>query len=176
MGIATALSLGATGLAAFGSYEQRRTAASNMRQQGKDTAISRFYDSQQAALAAQVGELRATQTGLYMRRQQEGVMANIDAVSALSGAADDSPSTWAVRNRYQNLSDEARVNATTNIRLDAQAKRNAAMLYQLSGMRAMSLADQNANNLEMNGLLSAGGGLLKALNGMFAQPDPCARY
>ncbi|WP_363348615.1 hypothetical protein [Methylocystis echinoides] len=169
---ATALSLGATALSAAGSYAQGRTAGSNARQQGQDAVISRFYDAAQAKLAAQVGELRATQTGTFMRRQQEGVLANVDAVMALNGAVDRSPTSWAVKNRYEYLSDEARDQAVTNLRMDAAAKRNAAQLYAMSGMRAMQLADQNASALEFNGILGGAGAILKALAGAFAQPDP----
>ncbi|RTL84715.1 MAG: hypothetical protein EKK29_13795 [Hyphomicrobiales bacterium] len=157
------LSLAATGLGAKGSISAGNTAAANARQAGQDQWMSAFYSSEQAQLASQVGELRASQTDLYMRRQMEGTLANVDAVSALSGATDNSPSTWAVRNRYENLADEARTTATANLRLDAAAKRNAAQLYAMSGMRAMQMADANANNLQMNGILGAAGGLLKAI-------------
>lgn len=160
------LSLAATGLGAMGSISQGQTNAANARQQGQDQWMAAMYNSEQAKLAAQVGELRATQTDTFMRRQMEGVLSNVDAVSALSGATDNSPSTWAVRNRYENLADEARTTATSNIRLQAMADRNAAQMYQMSGMRAMQLADQNASAYETQGYLAAAGGLFKGLAGM----------
>ncbi|MEK4035826.1 hypothetical protein WOC76_04305 [Methylocystis sp. IM3] len=157
------LSLAATGLGAMGSISAGNTAAANARQAGQDQWMSAFYSSEQAQLASQVGMLRAQQTDAFMRRQQEGVRANLDAVLALNNASDRSPSSWAVRSRYEALSDEARTTAVSNIRMDAAAKRNAAALYAMSGQRAMSLADANANNLQMNGILGAAGGLLKAI-------------
>lgn len=165
MGIASALSLGATGLSAAGSFLQGRAAASNARAQGQSAALSRFYDATQANLAAQAGDLKATETDDFMRRRTQGALENIDAVLAGTGTADYSPSSWAVKNRFENLSDEARTTATNNIRMQAQSDRNSALLYQLSGVNAINAANQNARDLEINGLLSAGGSIFKRLAG-----------
>ncbi len=165
MGVASALSLGATGLSAFGSYSQGQTAASNARAQGQSTGFSRFYDAMQAQVAAQAGELKATETDTFLRRRTEGAMANIDAVLAGTGTVDSSPSSWAVKNRFEYLADEARTTQTSNIRMQAQSDRNAAQLYALSGVNAINAANQNASDLQLNGLLGAGGTIFKRLAG-----------
>jgi hypothetical protein len=161
MGLASGLSLAATGLSAGGSFLQGRTAASNARAQGQSTGFSRFYDAMQAQLAAQAGELKATETDTFLRRRTEGALANIDAVLAGTGTVDSSPSSWAVKNRFEYLADEARTTQTGNIRRQAMADRNAAQLYALSGINAINAANANARQLEANGLLSSGGSLFR---------------
>ena len=167
MGAAAApLSIAATGLSVLGSVAQGNTAASNARSQGQSDMLSRFYDAQQMQLAAQVGELRATQTDNAMRENMNNAMANIDAVQALNGATDNSPSNWAVRNRYEYEADRARNQATSNLRMQADAQRNAANLYMLSGVGAMNAANSNASALQTNGLLGGAGALFKGLSGV----------
>ncbi|WP_018407668.1 hypothetical protein [Methylocystis rosea] len=163
MGLASGISLAATGLQAFGSYSQGRTAASNARAQGQSTGFSRFYDAMQAQVAAQAGELKATETDTYLRRRTEGALANIDAVLAGTGTVDSSPSSWAVKNRFEYLADEARTTQTGNIRRQVTADRNAAQLYALSGVNAINAANDNAGALDVTGLLFAGGSLFKRL-------------
>ncbi|MFO1101833.1 MAG: hypothetical protein U1E20_02890 [Methylocystis sp.] len=91
-----------------------------------------------------------------MRRQTQGALQNIDAVLATTGATDGSPSSCAVKNRFSELSDEARTTATSNIRMQAQADKNAAVLYALRAVNAINAASRNAQQLDVLGLLSAG--------------------
>jgi MoxR-like ATPase len=163
MGLASGLSLAATGLTGASYFLKGREAASSARAQGQSAGFSRFYDAMQAQLAAQAGELKATETDTFLRRRTEGALANIDAVLAGTGTVDSSPSSWAVKNRFEALADEARTTATSNIRRQAQADRNAAQLYALSGMNAINAANQNASQLDVTGLLFAGGSLFKRL-------------
>ncbi|HEY8215374.1 MAG TPA: hypothetical protein VIG36_14735 [Methylocystis sp.] len=163
MGLASGLSLAATGLTGASYFLKGRTAASNARAQGQSAGFSRFYDAMQAQLAAQAGELKATETDTFLRRRTEGALANIDAVLAGTGTVDSSPSSWAVKNRFEYLADEARTTQTGNIRRQAMADRNAAQLYALSGMNAINAANQNARQLDVTGLLFAGGSLFKRL-------------
>jgi len=163
---AAGASMASTGLSAFGSIASGNTAAQNAQANGQSQLFSSFYSAQQAQLAAQVGELRATQTDTYMRENTNNALANIDAVQALGGEADNSPSDWAVRNRYGFEADRARTQATDNLRLQSQAQRNAAQLYMLSGMNAMNAANSNASALRFNGLLGGAGALLHGISGM----------
>ena len=98
-----------------------------------------------------------------MRRQTQGALQNIDAVLATTGATDGSPSSCAVKNRFSELSDEARTTATSNIRMQAQADKNASALYALSGVNAINAANRNASQLEFNGLLGGVGSILKRI-------------
>jgi len=167
MGAAAApLSIAATGLSAFGSIASGNTAAQNAQANGQSQLFSSFYSAQQAQLAAQVGELRATQTDTYMRENTNNALANIDAVQALGGEADNSPSNWAVRNRYEYEADRSRNQQTANLRLQSQAQQNAAQLYMLSGLNAMNAANSNASNLQTNGLLGGAGALFHGLAGV----------
>lgn len=166
MGAAAPLSLAATGLSAGGSIMSGITGASNARAQGRSQFLSSLYSATQAELAAEMGELKATQTDTYMRNQMGGALANIDAVLANTNTQDNSPSNWAVRNRAQEQGDEARVQRVSNIQLQAKADRNASILYMMSGMNAMSIANSNANAAMTNGILGAGGKLLSGLSGI----------
>ncbi|MBG0795899.1 hypothetical protein IYY11_21305 [Methylocystis sp. H62] len=163
MGVAAGLSLAATGLQAGGFFLKGQAAASNARAQGQSTGFSRFYDAMQAQIAAQAGELKATETDTFLRRRTEGALANIDAVLAGTGTVDSSPSSWAVKNRFEYLADEARTSQTGNIRRQAQADRNQAQLYALSGVNAINAANDNARDLDTLGLLSSGGSIFKRL-------------
>ena len=163
MGMAAELSLAGAGLQAGGFFLKGRTAASNARAQGQSTGFSRFYDAMQAQIAAQAGELKATETDTFLRRRTEGALANIDAVLAGTGTVDSSPSSWAVKNRFEYLADEARTTQTGNIRRQVTADRNAAQLYALSGVNAINAANDNARDLDVLGLLSAGGSIFKSL-------------
>jgi hypothetical protein len=167
MGMAAgALSLASTGLSAMSSISQGKTNAANARRQGNEKWFEAYYQAGQLEISAQMGELKATQTADFMTRQMNGVEANIDAVSALSGATDNSPSTWAVRNRYQNQAEEARGQMQWNAKMDALSKRNAAALYRMSGEMAVRDAESNARDYETNGMLGAIGGVLKGFSGM----------
>lgn len=166
MGIASGLSLASTGLSAIGSISQGQTAASNARKQGMSDFMSAIYNSEQAQLAAEVGDLKATQTDTYMRNRMGGAMANIDVVLANTGQQDSSPSAWAVKNKFEADSDYARSMQNWNTRMQSQADRNASMLYMMSGMNAMDAANKNASALETNGFLGAAGGVLKGLSGL----------
>ncbi len=158
--------LAATGLSAFGGFGAASTAARNARQQGQSAFLSATMSEEQAQLAAEEGQLKATQTDTAMRDQMGGALSTMHAVLANSGAQDNSPSGWAVANRFEEMSTEARAQSTTNIRMGAQASSNASLLYAMSGMNALNIANGNASADLTNGLLSAGGSLLKGLSGL----------
>lgn len=167
MGAAAApLSLASTGLSAFGSIMGGNQAAENAKEQGRMELFQSIYTSKQLETAAMLSDLKATETDTYMRRRTEGTLANIDAVLATTGTQDSSPTSWAVKNRFEYLADESRTNATWGLKMDAMSKRHAAQLYLLSGMMAMSRANENASALRMNGIMGGIGGLLKGVSGM----------
>ena len=108
MGMTGALSLASTGLGAFGMFEKGSTAAANDRQRGQSQFLSDMFSAEQAETNADMGWLKATQTDTFLREKLGGALANIDAVMANTGTADNSPSGWAVKNRYENQADYAR--------------------------------------------------------------------
>lgn len=179
-GVAAGLSLASTGLSAFGLISQGKTAAANSRAKGESDFLSALYQSQQALygaeqseLAADIGDLKATQTATFLRQRALGALGNIDAVLANTGTEDSSPSSWAVKNRFQQQSEEVISQTGWNARMQSKAlrqqasyDRNASTLYMLSGMRAKAAAEDNASALETNGWMNAGGGVLKGLSGL----------
>jgi hypothetical protein len=167
MGQAAApLSLASTGLSMAGSITAGNTAAENAHTQGMNNFLSAFLSSKQAELAASIGDLKAVQTNTFLLDRANSQLANIDAVMANTNTADDSPSNWAVRNRAEQLMTENRTTTVGNIQMQADADRNAAQLYMMSGLRAMDVANSNAEADRMNGYLSAAGTLAKGMSGL----------
>jgi hypothetical protein len=164
--LAAPLSIAATGLSAAGAYSQGMTHAANDRTQGMNSYLASIMSSEQAKLAADTGVLKATQTAGYMAQRTAATLGNIDAVLATTGATDNSPSSWAVKNRFEEQADLAKNQTVSNITMQAQSDKNAAALYQMSALRAMSIANGNASADEWNGILGAGGSILKGLAGM----------
>ena len=169
MGVAAgSLAAISTGLDVAGSISSARTAARNQRQAGRESAISAFLTAAQLERAAAAGEAQAAEVDTYLRRRTENALGNIDAVLALSGRAPASPTAFAVRNRFEFLSDEARDAQRENILADARAKRSQVALYMLNGFNVQKSAEENAKNIELSGFLSGTGTLLKRLS--FAIP------
>jgi hypothetical protein len=163
MGIAAIGSLAATGLNAVGSVVGGQDQARKIRQQAQQEAIGRMYQAGQLEIAAAVGDLKATQTDTAMRQKTMDAVAGVDAVLALTGTTDNSPSSWAVKNRFEQVSDDARAQAVWNLKFDAQSKRNAAALYKLGAIQAIDAGNAAAGDAEMNGILGGIGGMLGSL-------------
>lgn len=166
MGVAGGMGLAASGLTAASWLAKGDQNATNQRQQGQSTFPQSLYSAEQAQLAAQMGELKATQTDTAMRNQMGEALANMEVVSANSGATGNSSSGFAVANRFEQLSTDARVTSTDNIRMQSEASANAAMLYEMSGMNALRIANGNARASSMEGMLLSGGSALEAATGL----------
>ncbi len=166
MGLATGLSMAATGLSAGSSILGGFDKASSIRQQAQQEAVGQMYQAGQLEVAAAIGDLRATQTDTALRQRTTDALGNIDAVLALTGTTDNSPSSWAVKNRFEGQSDMARNQAVWNLHMDAESKRNTAALYMLGAGNAIQSAGVAANDAEINGFLGGAGNLLKGLSGM----------
>ena len=120
------------GLRAFGMFDKGITAAANDRQRGQSTFLSDMFSAEQAETNADMGWLKATQTDTFLREKMGAALANIDAVMANTGTADNSPSGWAVKNRYENQADYARDVTMFNNKMQVQSDRNAAQLYMMA--------------------------------------------
>jgi hypothetical protein len=155
-----------SGMSAFGSIMGGKEKARAIRQQARQEAMGRMYQAGQLEIAAAVGDLKATQTDTAMRRRTEDGLATVDAVLALTGKTDQSPTGWAVKNRFEGLADEARTQATWNLRFDAQSKRNAAVLYKLGAQMAIDAGNASASDAETSGFMGGIGGLLKGFSGI----------
>jgi len=166
-GMSTALSLGATGLSTAFPILAGSTAAGNQLASGKANFRSSVMSASQANQAADYADLKATETDTYMRQRTAGALSNINAVQANTGATDNSPSNWAVRNNFETRSDQARAQMDLNYRLQSQQDRNASTLYALSGMNAMNVAQSNASKDMLGGLLGGAGKLLTGIAPMF---------
>jgi len=163
---ASPLSLAATGLSAVGQISAGNTAANNAKTQGMNGLMSGFLASEDAQLAADVGRLKANQTNTFLLDRLNSQLSTADAIMGGTGATSDSPSNWAVRNRAEKVSNDYRTTQVGDINMQASADQNAAQLYMMSGLRAMDIANGNAAADRTNGLLAAGGTLLKGISGV----------
>lgn len=167
MGAAAApLSLAATGLSAGSSILGGIIGAGNAEAAGQSSMMSALYSAQRAKTAAMMGELKATQTDAYMREQMGGALANIDAVLSGTGTQDNSPTSWAVKNRVEAMGDRARDQRVTNIRMQAQQDANDSLMYAMSGINAMNAAKGAGEASLINGGLGGLGQLFKGLSGL----------
>jgi hypothetical protein len=141
--------------AAINAQLQGQTAAANYTFQGESAQLSDTYNSQQAELAAEAGDIKAAQTATFMSQQTQGTLANIDAVLASTGSQDNSPSAWAVKNRFEATSEQNRTQTVFNIEQQSRADRNASALYLMAGARAMQIATYNANAAKSNADMAA---------------------
>lgn len=163
---AVPLSLAATGLSAGSSIMSGITGAQNAQAAGQSQFLSAMYAAERAKTASMVGELKATQTDTYMRQKLGDALANIDAVLAGTGAADSSPTSWAVKNRVEQQGTEARVGRVTNIRMQAQQDANDSLLYMMSGINAQNAARGAGDAAMFNGFSGAAGAMMRGLSGI----------
>lgn len=113
--IAIGSSIASTGFGAAGEYMKGSAAKS-----GYDaSAANSEFQAQRAERAAEFGRIAADQTDVGMREELATVLANIDAVRAVSNVAPGSPTGVALKDRETEMSDRQRRSAVTSIRLQA---------------------------------------------------------
>lgn len=140
---ATGISLAATGLSAMGSVDSGQAAAAGDEQQ-----------AQNALQAAQIGQLKATQTDTNMRQNLTSSLANILAVRASAGLNPNSPTGAAINANVEGRADINRTTAIDSINAQVTSDQDASAFYT-----------QSANNALMGGDMGAFGAILKGIGG-----------
>lgn len=205
---APAASLAATGLSAGSKIMQGNTQSSNMRTeavndvlqagalriQGQNDLLqgqmTKSFDDFKASnldIDATAGELKASETDVFMRDRLMGALSNITAVRASAGVAGDSPTGFAIMNRAEALGDTERQTRLDNIRQQIASDRSGAALERAAGLSALSQgqinqklkesgasqaeanaaqAESNASAAKTSGMLSGFATLLQGISGM----------
>lgn len=161
------IGLAGSGMSAMGQMKKANIEARNAENQGVMQGMQAMWQAGQLNIDAAMNDLHATQTDLTLRRKNYEQMGQISAVMAMTGSSYDSPSNAAVRGRFETLNDNEREHATWNYHMQAQQNRNMAKIVMLSGMINMSMAQQNAGAIRSGGRMSAIGGMLGGLGGLF---------
>jgi len=161
------IGLAGSGVSAMGQMQKANIEAKNAENQGVMQGMQAMWQAGQLNIDAAMQDLNATQTDLYLRQKNYEQMGQINAVVAMTGSDYDSPSNNAVKNRFETLNDNQRENADWNYHMQAEQDRNMAQIALLSGMINMSLAQENAGAIRSGGRMSAIGGMLGGLGGLF---------
>lgn len=144
MGAAAAISGLAVGIGALSSLSSAQA-----------TANADTYKSEQLQLAAQEGELKATQTSGQLTQRLNQTLGNIDAVRAAARGDPSSPTGAEVRNTIESEGENQKnIEVGSILSQSAMDENNAAYLRSAS------------SDALLNGALGAGAGILKGIAGL----------
>ncbi len=150
-------------ISAMGIMQNAEVQAQNIRQQGQDSLFQYEYMAGQNKLAEKLANIRASETDLYMRRRANNDIGNVEAVMAMDGTAQDSPSSMAVVNALHGRADESREHAMWNQHMEAQGEGFASNLHMMQGYKAMSVANYNSIATIASGNMSAMGAMMSGI-------------
>lgn len=117
------------------------------------------YQAERLDVAAQYGDLKATQTQGQMTRNLNSTLSNIDAVRAASHTDPTSPTGAAVRSQAEDIGDSQIGITVGNITAQTDQERSDAAYYRTASANAL-LSGNMASNADMT---SADAGMLSTL-------------
>jgi len=129
------------------------TFATLLKSQGESEADK--YQAQRLEIAAQYGDLKATQTNSQMTRNLTTVLGNIDAVRSAAHADPTSPTGAAYRDNQEDIGETNRGIAVGGLRAQAAQDRSDAAFYRTASKNALTL-----------GYVNAAAGVAKGISGM----------
>ncbi len=163
---ASALSFGAQGASALGALMVGQNNAATAIRQGQTAYLGAEANALNLQEAAEITDLKATETDTIMRQRLQGVLANIQAVSASANVDMRSPSVEAVYSRTEKVAQDQDYAQIFNAHLQSAEDRSSALLQLWGGQNALQAGYSNASSYQTSGLLTAAGGLMKGLSGM----------
>lgn len=113
--LAAAGSIASAGFGAASSLAQGEAG----RAQAQAAASKAEFDAQRAERAAEIGRVQAAQTDATLREELNTTLANIDAISAASNVAPNSPTRLAIKEHEAEISDRQRRSRVASIRMQA---------------------------------------------------------
>jgi len=105
---------------------------------GNATQAADQFKADRAERAAEFGELQATLTDTTMRENLNTTLGNIESIRAAAGADPNSPTSAALLDRSQELSDRQRMAAVGSQRMQAADDRASADYLRKAGDFAVS--------------------------------------
>lgn len=130
-----------------------QTYATLLKSQG--TATADTYQAQRLDVAAQYGDLKASQTAAAMTRNLNTTLGNIDAVRAAANADPTSPTGAAFRDNQEAIGTTNKTIAVDSIEAQADQDRTDAAYYRTASSNAL-----------LSGDISAGAGIFSAISKM----------
>lgn len=119
-----------------------QTYATLLKAQG--TATADTYQADRLDVAAQYGDLKATQTGAQMTRNLNTTLGNIDAVRAAANTDPNSPTGAAIRDSQEALGTQQKTIAVDSINAQSLQDRNDANFYRNASSQALLSGDISA--------------------------------
>ena len=145
-------------IAAIGSLAATGFGVTGKLQQGSAQAAGAKQAAAQAARAAQIGQLKATQTDTFMRDDLTSTLANIDAIHASANSDPGSPTSLALDAHTERVEDQNRVQRVANINSQAASDRSASEFYRRSAGSALLGGYLGAVGTGLSALAGAAGG------------------
>lgn len=121
--------------------------ADEFKAQGESNADT--FQSERLDVAAQYGDLKASQTAGQMTRNLNNTMQTIDAVRAAAGTDPSSPTGAAVRDNTEAIGTDQRNITVGNINAQTDQERSDAAYYRTASANALISGNmaKNADNL-----------------------------
>jgi hypothetical protein len=146
--IAAIASIGAMGLSAYGSYEK-----------GKGEQAADEYKAQSLERAAEVGRVKAAQTGAQMTEKLNQTLGNIDAVRAAAHDDPTSPTGAAIRDLTEARGERAKSITVDNILEQVDQDTADAAYMRTAGQYALLSGEVGAGGTVLGGIGKMLGGL-----------------
>ena len=162
---AEAMSVAAAGLSAgsniVGGFGRGAASAAA----GESSYLNGMAGAMQSALAAGVADLKATQTDTALRERLGSTLANISAMAASANLDPRSPTTQAIYNRTEGQAMNADAIMQSNLHFQSSMLRSASIMQAMGAQNALEQGYANRDTDIINGILGAGGSLMKSFAG-----------
>lgn len=159
------MSVAAAGLQAgssiYGGFAKGRNDAAA----GESGYLNGMAGAMQSALAAGVADLKATQTDTALRERLGSTLANISAMAASANLDSRSPTTQAIYNRTEGQAMAAGAIIQSNLHFQSSMLRSSSIMQAMGAQAALEQGYSNRDTDIINGILGAGGSLMKSFAG-----------
>jgi hypothetical protein len=167
MGAAAGPAAAATSIASIGLQYyagEQKAQADTFKAEGESQGDT--YQAERLDVAAQYGDLKATQTSGQMTRNLNTTLGNIDAVRAAAGTDPTSPTGAAVRDNQEFIGNTNKEITVGNINAQTEQERSDAAYYRTASANAL-ISGQLASSSDMaSAEAGAAGSLVKGISGL----------
>lgn len=153
--VAGVASVASLALTAGGDITKGNSAAAADIAKGQGTQAANNFQAARAERAAQFGEVQANLTDATMRENLNTTLGNIEAVRTAAGIDPTSPTTAALMDRSESLSDRQRMAAVGSIKAQNEDDLASADYLRRAGDFAVRQSFVTANSDRNQGYLSA---------------------
>lgn len=162
---AVSMSIAAAGLSAGSSIMSGFSKGASDAAAGESSYLNGMAGAMQSALAAGVADLKATQTDTALRERLGSTLANISAMAASANLDPRSPTTQAIYNRTEGQAMNADAIIQSNLHFQSSMLRSSSIMQAMGAQSALEQGYSNRDTDIINGILGAGGSLMKSFAG-----------